>query len=54
MQVSMLKSLKVKNRIMPYQERWRDGPCEIRQPADAARCQFPQRKLADEMVTLIF
>jgi hypothetical protein len=25
----------------PYQEWWRDGPCETRQPDDQSRCQFP-------------
>jgi hypothetical protein len=25
----------------PYQEWWRDGPYETRQPDDKSRCQFP-------------
>ncbi len=26
----------------PYQERWRDGPYETRQPGNTPRCQFPK------------
>nr|DAV11593.1 MAG TPA: hypothetical protein [Caudoviricetes sp.] len=28
---------------MPYQEWLRERPCETRQPANAARCQFRRR-----------